>query len=321
MTRAFGQSLSEYGLAIGLVALIGIGGLSLLGSQTADLLGNMIGQKGRGTKNLASASLIPLDSGIPARADSIDLTIPVTTLDGREIQISIKNYPTKITENDLLTGEDGGTMKRYALMLEQLATKLYEERVIDENQFQYMRKIANNGIDGSKFLAIANQDFESRYNKQLESQVDRNNFNSTIWMDVLNNKHDIQTNLKGIDRLQQKAGFDSNLSDIFDLITSKKRAPFTFDEHNQPLQALILDLSLKIGNGLSIPHQKAIDMANELSSVPPNTTNAEVLALVDAKENYNIERANVVQNSGSMCTLGKGTVDEGKVQCVKSLPE
>ena len=104
MKLAFGQSMTEYGLAIGLVVIIGIGGLALLGSQTSDLLGNMIGEKGRGVKNLAAASSITLNSGIPARPDSMDLTIPVTTLDGREIEITVKNYPTKMTENDLLTG-------------------------------------------------------------------------------------------------------------------------------------------------------------------------------------------------------------------------
>jgi hypothetical protein len=111
MKKTSGQSLTEYGLAIGLVVIIGIGGLALLGSQTSNLLGDMIGKKGRGTQNLAASSLSALDSGIPARPDSMDLTIPVRRLNGEEIQITVKNYPMKMTENDMLTGGKTAILK------------------------------------------------------------------------------------------------------------------------------------------------------------------------------------------------------------------
>jgi hypothetical protein len=292
MKRAFGQSLTEYGLAIGLVVIIGIGGLALLGSQTSNLLGDMIGQKGRGTKNLASASLIPLNSGIPARADSIDLTIPVTTLDGRQIEITVKNYPTKMTENDLLTGEDGGTMKRYAILMQQLAQQLFDEKVISEDQFNALRKIADSGLIGNEKVSIAQAVHESMVEKFKEDTLNKaklcpqalydvqNPNCKTIsvpqefrpWMLIPSLKLEIENELQTYDNIETKAGKTSELAKLF---KSSLDVDLDVDLNNglsaskpSPLNALILDLSIKIGTGLSFPMHNVINFFNSLPDAP-----------------------------------------------------
>jgi hypothetical protein len=339
MKRAFGQSLTEYGLAIGLVVLMGIGGLALLGSQTSDLLGDMIGQKGRGTKNLASASLIPIDSGIPARADSMDLTIPVTTLDGREIQISIKNYPTKMTENDLLTGEDGGTMKRYAILMQQLAQQLFDEKVISEDQFNALRKIADSGLIGNENVSIAQAVHVSKVEKFKEDILNRAKFcpqalydvqnpnckhitspqDLRLWMDVVPLKAKIQNELQIYDNIETKAGKTSELAKLFESSLNVDLNNGLGASKPSPLNALILDLSIKIGTGLSFPLHNVTNFINSLPEAPTIQAIDKAIIHTEEQAKKNINTLNLKQNSSQMCGLGKGTVDEPKIKCMPSI--
>jgi Flp pilus assembly pilin Flp len=300
MKKTSGQSLTEYGLAIGLVVIIGIGGLAVLGSQTSDLLGNMIGQKGRGVKNLAAASSITLNSGMPARADSMDLTIPVTTLDGREIQISIKNYPTKITENDLLTGEDGGTMKEYALLMQNLAQTLYDEKVIDDNQFLALRKISNNGLIG----------LDHSKNGYTAYFVDKKIDPPLLPLLVMNEKNDISKNLRSFDEIEAQKGRVSFLADFYDQFFMNTFSGKKINSSElPPLDSLILDLSLKIGNGLELPASNLQTVINKQDTLE-NLLN---------KNLENINQINLKMNSTQMCGLGKGSVDEPKIKCIPSI--
>jgi hypothetical protein len=340
MKKTSGQSLTEYGLAIGLVVIIGIGGLAVLGSQTSDLLGNMIGQKGRGVKNLAAASSITLNSGMPARADSMDLTIPVTTLDGREIQISIKNYPTKMTENDLLTGEDGGTMKRYAILMQQLAQQLFDEKVISEDQFNALRKIADSGLIGNEKVSIAQAVHESMVEKFKEDILNKENFcppeqydaqnpncqkittpqDLRPWLKVISLANNITSELKTYDNIERKAGKASDLATQFHSFLSQNLTnnELSSSERN-PLNTVILDLSIKIGSGLKLPRNKVTHFINELVATPSSQQLDQIIINTEEKHKNDINTLNLKQNSAQMCGLGKGSVDEPKIKCIPSI--
>jgi hypothetical protein len=277
----------------------------------------MIGKKGRGTQNLAASSLSALDSGIPARPDSMDLTIPVTTLDGRQIEITVKNYPTKMTENDLLTGEDGGTMKRYAILMQQLAQQLFDEKVINEDQFGALRNIANAGFDGSKAVSTLQEDFKKRYNPNSKVV---NNYDISIVLGVADHRNKIEPNLKLFDKKQNKAGIASNLHDNYEKLIKKESLleMDSFSSPSSPLGSLILDLSLKIGNGLLLPQEKGTMMINHLCGNLEGTY-GDILESLEQREDHRIAEVNLKQNSAQMCGLGKGSVNEPQIKCVPSI--
>jgi hypothetical protein len=89
--------------------------------------------------------------------------------------------------------------------------------------------------------------------------------------------------------------------------------------NHSPLNALILDLSSKMASGLEIPYDSGQDFINLFSNDMTGRTPESITIELAEQNKKRIDTANLKQNSTQMCGLGKGSVDEPKIQCVPSI--
>jgi hypothetical protein len=147
-----GHALSEYGLAIGLVVIVSISGLSLVGMQVSDLLGNTIGKRSVPKTVIATASPTSNNTGTssqhgiggfflsPQQIETLLDESPSQTLDlGNGKKLTIPN-PNLNTLSETI-GPNGSTEVGLALL--QRLQEALKAQGIDPNSIPEMGYFAN----------------------------------------------------------------------------------------------------------------------------------------------------------------------------------
>lgn len=157
-----GQSVQEYGIILGLVAVVAIATLSTMGTQVSGIFNNMI------STNAPRESLIT--SGLPNVQGTADLNLSAVNKNGQPVSLNIKNYPTSVEEAVNITGSDG-TVEKMSGVLDELAETLKAEGVVDESEFRILKAMADRGFDISKAQVSISRDFSTATtNQEFESK-------------------------------------------------------------------------------------------------------------------------------------------------------
>jgi hypothetical protein len=139
------------------------------------------------------------------------------------------------------------------------------------------------------------------------------------WMDVVPLNVKIKNELQTYDNIETKAGKTSELAKLFESSLNVDLNNGLGASKPSPLNALILDLSIKIGTGLSFPMHNVTNFINSLPDAPTIQAIDKAIIHTEEKAKKNINTLNLKQNSTQMCGLGKGTVDEPQIKCVPSV--
>lgn len=132
-----GQSLNEYLLAGGLIAVVGIGSLTLMGNSLGGIFGNMIQPLAPKTQSI--------DLGFAPSPGSVNLTFTLQRGQGVS-EITIPNYPANLAAALETAGADG-TSRKFAAFLAQLADTLEKQALISPNDAALLRNLSNNGFE------------------------------------------------------------------------------------------------------------------------------------------------------------------------------
>ena len=141
-----GQSLVEYGLLVAFIAVVSLGALTVLGTETD----NAISTAGTGIMGQPSSGATANGAvGNGATPFSLDLsnasglgTASVTLADGTVLPLD--NYPTAMSASIETTGANG-TTQLLAASMETLIEELAESGKLDVNQTNALMNLANQG--------------------------------------------------------------------------------------------------------------------------------------------------------------------------------
>lgn len=297
---AQGQSLNEYSLIGALVVVLGIGALTFMGNNVSSLLGSTIQQR--------KVPTLVANVNFPTRPDSKDIVVPLKRPNGEVINLVIENYPTTQTQNDLMTGDEGSTRKKYAELMQVLAQQLYDEKIIDDTQYQALRNIANHGIDSDKTWT---QILQRIKNLDTDNPEDEGNpLDRKTMLFFVNIKGKIYDQLdifykrENSPKLLSSTVSKSINSDIYEI--DEEGNQFKIDKSipneilNNNLHRLILDLSSKIVNGNESIPKFGMNVFNETKK----------LSSIVEIENETSAFEEVMPSSTSMCFVGKGSIAE-----------
>jgi Flp pilus assembly pilin Flp len=142
-----GQTLSEYGLAIALVAVLAIAPLALLGGNISDLFFNVLSTSSSKTKTAVVASPSAGQTGTPPSGNSIVQNVTVNQmsiklLDGTAISVSAYSRDTAAS---VLTAGTNGETTILANTLASAAQALLEQGKITESEANLLIALANQG--------------------------------------------------------------------------------------------------------------------------------------------------------------------------------
>jgi hypothetical protein len=141
MTKNPGQSLSEYGLIGGLVALCACTALVLMGNRLSGLFGAMI-QKPNPQAPVAIVAVPPAplpapEPALPAAPGSGGVSVQLS--DGSSMKLSL---PSDIAQSVQTVGANG-TTDLLASSLETMAGQMLADGKIDQNQANVIQQLAN----------------------------------------------------------------------------------------------------------------------------------------------------------------------------------
>ncbi|MBY0405935.1 MAG: hypothetical protein K2X66_18680 [Cyanobacteria bacterium] len=142
---ALGNSLVEYALPLGLIAVVVLIGAGLVGGNLTQWMPSMANGSIKNDGNSKSLRLRPLGS------NPFTKTVQVTLSDGTQLQL--ENYPTDI-KSLLETLGPNGTTDLLADSLKALAKQLLAQGKITPDQANQLSNLSNSGHSWAKTLGI-----------------------------------------------------------------------------------------------------------------------------------------------------------------------
>jgi hypothetical protein len=242
-----GQNLSEYGLAVGLVAIVGIVGLSLLGQQVSDLLGNTITKR---KATLISTAFLP-NTNTPFLAAFPDITL--TSPSGKPY--TLPNYPATASQfKELIdsTGSDG--TQRLAAFLKALAA-IDDPEFISKEEQDILKRLAQQGFRLAE------------YQNNIESSATRG-------YKVIDEEKGGLKDLSAIDALRQINLINGLSVENLDKATNQESRKEYF-QNNPELRALVFDAANKIQTSGQASAEKTINLISRIRQLEQDIQGAE----------------------------------------------
>ncbi len=237
-----GQTLTEYTLAAGLVALVAIGALTFLASSTSDNLPGLL------DRIFGDGGGSPSGGAVVAGVSEVRGTRTVELVLSNGTTITLQDYPAEVGELVEAAGANGGT-KIMASRLEDLAHRLLDAGEIDEAQARLLIDLANRGhrigeVEGVLETAVADPDFDI-HNTQGEGQLV---FEGQAYRPMELAKKIGYSSPFGTDLFHQSAGQHGSMgADLKSFVDLYREAEASGAMRDPVVEAVVSDLVRQIG--------------------------------------------------------------------------